>query len=153
MMLTTIDEHPLRSDAFDKFLAGMAIEAECRAAIHRADYAHRLSLPACAEYGIPCGHCTECQPEGAAWPTVTPDRSRDLSYDGPTTMDRLQALHDHMDALNAHYDELRQAGRLKEPTTPVSDQEPITISDYDGLIPAASFRHPSPSSRHVRSNR
>jgi hypothetical protein len=29
-----------------------------------------------------------------------------------------------MDALNAHYDELRQAGRLKEPTTPVSDQAP-----------------------------
>jgi len=27
MMLITIDEHPLRSDAFDKFLAGMAIEA------------------------------------------------------------------------------------------------------------------------------
>ena len=43
MMLITIDEHPLRSDAFDKFLAGMAIEAECRAAIHRADYAHRLT--------------------------------------------------------------------------------------------------------------
>ena len=91
MMLITIDEHPLRSDAFDKFLAGMAIEAECRVAIRWADYAHRLSLPVCAEYG-------------------------------PTTIDRLQALHDHMDALNAHYDELRQAGRLKEPTTPVSDQ-------------------------------
>jgi len=153
MMLITIDEHPLRSDAFDKFLAGMAIEAECRVAIRWADYAHRLSLPGCAENGIPCGHCTECQPGGAASPAATPDRSRDLSYDGPTTIDRLQALHDHMDALNAHYDELRQAGRLKEPTTPVSDQEPITISDYDGLIPAASFRHPSPSSRHVRSNR
>jgi hypothetical protein len=41
---------------------------------------------------------------------------------GPTTMDRLQALHDRMDALNAHYAELRQAGRLKEPITPVSDQ-------------------------------
>lgn len=124
MMLITIDEHPLRSDAFDKFLAGMAIEAECRVAIRWADYAHRLSLPACAEYGIPCGHCTECQPGGAASPAATPDRSRDLSYDGPTTIDRLQALHDHMDALNAHYDELRQAGRLKEPTTPVSDQAP-----------------------------
>ena len=107
---------------FDKFLAGMAIEAECRVAIRWADYAHRLSLPACAEYGIPCGHCIECQPGGAASPAATPDRSRDLSYDGPTTIDRLQALHDHMDALNAHYDELRQAGRLKEPITPVSDQ-------------------------------
>ena len=64
MMLITIDEHPLRSDAFDKFLAGMAIEAECRVAIRWADYAHRLSLPGCAENGIPCGHCTECQPEG-----------------------------------------------------------------------------------------
>ena len=61
---------------------------------------------------------------GATSPAATPDRSRDLSYDGPTTIDRLQALHDHMDALNAHYDELRQAGRLKEPTTPVSDQAP-----------------------------
>lgn len=86
MMLITIDDHPLRSDAFDKFLAGMAIEADCRAAIHRADYV------------------------------------QNRNYDGSTTMDRLQALHDHMDALNAHYDELRQAGRLKEPTTPVSDQ-------------------------------
>jgi len=64
MILITIDEHPLQSDAFDKFLAGMAIG----------------------------------------------------SYDGPTTMERLQALHDHMDALNAHYAELRQAGRLKETT-------------------------------------
>ena len=88
----------------------------------RRSAAHRLSLPVCAEYGTPCGHCTECQPGGAASPAATPDRSRDLSYDGPTTIDRLQALHDHMDALNAHYDELRQAGRLKEPTTPVSDQ-------------------------------
>src|SRR5215469_7228786 len=118
MMLITIDEHPLRSDAFDKFLAGLEIEAECRAAIRRADYAQRLNLPACAEYGIPCGHCTECQPEEAARPAVTPDPSRDGSYDGPTTMDRLQAMHDQMDALNAHYDELRQAGRLKEPTMP-----------------------------------
>ena len=65
MILITIDEHPLRSDAFDKFLAGMAIEAECCTAILRADYAHRLSLPVCAEDGIPCGHCTERQP-GAA---------------------------------------------------------------------------------------
>ena len=115
MILITIDEHPLRSDAFDKFLAGMAIEAECCTAILRADYAHRLSLPVCAEDGIPCGHCTECQP-GAAGPAVTHDSSRDRSYDGPTTMERLQALHDHMDALNAHYAELRQAGRLKETT-------------------------------------
>ena len=122
MMLITIDEHPLQSDAFDKFTAGMAIEAECCAAIRRADCAYRLSPPACAEYGIPCGHCTECQPGGAAWPAVTPDHSQDRSYDGPTTMDRLQALHDRMDALNAHYAELRQAGRLKEPITPVSDQ-------------------------------
>jgi hypothetical protein len=121
-MPITIDEHPLRSDACDKFLAGMAIEAECRVAIRWADYVHRLSLPVCAEYGIPCGHCTECQPGGAASPAATPDRSRDLSFDGLTTIDRLQALHDDMDALNAHYDELRQAGRLKEPTTPVSDQ-------------------------------
>ena len=65
MILITIDEHPLQSDAFDKFLAGMAIEAECCTPILRADYAHRLSLPVCAEDGIPCGHCTECQP-GAA---------------------------------------------------------------------------------------
>ena len=122
MMQITIDEHPLRSDAFDKSLAGMAIEAECRVAIRWADYAHRLSRPVCAEYGIPCGHCTECQPGGAASPAATPERSRDRSDDGPTTIDRLQALHDHMDALNAHYDELRQAGRLKEPTTPVSDR-------------------------------
>jgi len=122
MMLMTINEHPLRADALDKFTAGMAIEAECRAAIHRADCAYRLSPPACAEYGIPCGHCTECQPGEAAWPAVTPDHSQDRSYDGPTTMDRLQALHDRMDALNAHHAALRQAGRLKEPTTPVSDQ-------------------------------
>jgi hypothetical protein len=122
MMLITINEHPLRADAFDKLTAGMAIEAECRAAIHRADCAYRLSPPACAEYGIPCGHCTECKPGERAWPAVTPEHSQDRSYDGPTTMDRLQALHDHMDALNAHHAELRQAGRLKEPTTPVSDQ-------------------------------
>src|SRR5215813_8653194 len=112
MMLITIDEHPLRSDAFDKFLAGMAIEAECCTAILRADYAYRLSLPICAEYATPGGHCTECQPGGAAWPVVTPDSS--CSHDGPTTMDRLQALHDRMDALNALYAALRQAGRLKE---------------------------------------
>jgi len=117
MMLITINEHPLRADAFDKFTAGMVIEAECRAAIHRADCAYRLSPPACAEYGIPCGHCTECQPGEAALPAVTPDHSQD-----PTTMDRLQALHDRMDALNAHHAALRQAGRLKEPTTPISDQ-------------------------------
>jgi len=122
MMLITIDEHPLRSDAFDKFLAGMAIEAECCTGILRADYAYRLSLPVCAEYGTPCRHCTECQPGRAAWPAVTPDNSRDPSYDGPTTMDRLQALHDRMDALNALYAELRLAGRLKEPITPVSDR-------------------------------
>ena len=94
----------------------MAIEAECCAAIRRADCAYRLSPPACAEYGIPCGHCTECQPGGAAGPAVTHDSSRDGSYDDPTTMERLQSLHDHMDALNAHYAELRQAGRLKETT-------------------------------------
>ena len=116
MMLTTINDHPLRSDAFDKFTAGMAIEAECRAAIRRADCAYCFSPPACTEYGIPCGHCTECQPGGAASPAVTPDHSQDRSYDGPTTMDRLQALHDRMDALNVHYAELRQTGRLKEPT-------------------------------------
>ena len=66
MMLITLDEHPLRSDVFDKFLAGMAIATECCTAILQADYAYCLSLPVCAEYGIPCGHCTECQPEGAA---------------------------------------------------------------------------------------
>ena len=121
-MLITVDEHPLRSDAFDKFLAGMAIEAECCTAILRADYAYRLGLPVCAEYGTPCGHCTECQPGPAAWPAVTPDSSVDRSDDGPTTMDRLQALHDRMDAINALYAELRRVGRLKEPITPVSDQ-------------------------------
>jgi hypothetical protein len=77
MMLITINDRPLRSDAFDKLTAGMAIEAECRAAIRRADSAYCLSPPACAEYGIPCGHCTECQPGGAAWPAVTPDHSQD----------------------------------------------------------------------------
>jgi hypothetical protein len=56
MMVITINEHPLRSNAFDKFTAGMAIEAECRAAIRWADCAYRLSPPACAEYGIPCSH-------------------------------------------------------------------------------------------------
>ena len=123
MMLITIDEHPLQSDAFDKFTAGMAIEAECCAAIRRADCAYRLSPPACAEYGIPCGHCTECQPGGAAGPAVTPDpQPGPPAMTGPTTMDRLQALHDRMDALNALYAELRLAGRLKEPITPVSDE-------------------------------
>jgi len=66
MMLITIDQHPLRSDAFDKFVAGMAIEAECHVAISRADYAYYFTMPACAEHGIPCGHCTECQPGAAA---------------------------------------------------------------------------------------
>jgi hypothetical protein len=66
MMLITIDQHPLRSDAFDKFIAGMAIEGECRMAIRRADYAYHSAMPACAEHGIPCGHCTECQPGATA---------------------------------------------------------------------------------------
>lgn len=132
MMLITLEEYLLRPDAFDKFVAGMAIEAECRAAIRRADYAHHLTLPVCAEYGAPCGHCPECQPGGATCPAVTPDHGQDRSYDGPTTMERLQVLHDHMDALNAHYAELRQAGRLKESTTPVSDQ-PLGL--WGGLKP------------------
>jgi len=49
MILITIDQHPLRSDPFDKFIAGMAIEGECRMAIRRADYAYRSAMPACAE--------------------------------------------------------------------------------------------------------
>ena len=61
MMLITIEQHPLRSDAFDKFVAGMAIEAECRVAIRRTD-AYRFNMPASAEHGIPCGHYTECPP-------------------------------------------------------------------------------------------
>ena len=53
MILITIDQHPLRSDPFDKFIAGMAIEGECRMAIRRADYAYHSAMPACAEHGIP----------------------------------------------------------------------------------------------------
>ena len=62
MMLITIEQHPLRSDAFDKFGAGMAIEAECSVAIRRAG-AYRFNMPASEEHGIPCGRYTECPQE------------------------------------------------------------------------------------------
>src|SRR5262249_19164959 len=53
---------------------------------------------------------------------LRPTTARSAAMKARPPWDRLQALHDRMDALNAHYAELRQAGRLKEPTTPVSDQ-------------------------------
>ena len=65
MMLITIEQHRLRSDALDKFVAGMAIEAEYRVAIRRAG-AYLFNMPASAEHGIPCGHYSECPPGGAA---------------------------------------------------------------------------------------
>ena len=62
MKLVTIEQHPLHSGVFDKFIEGMKVDAECRASMRRAAYAYHLNMPACAEYGHPCGHCTECRP-------------------------------------------------------------------------------------------
>ena len=62
MKLVTIEQHPSHSGLFDKFIEGMKIDAERRASIRQAAYAYHFNTPACAEYGHPCGHCTECWP-------------------------------------------------------------------------------------------
>jgi hypothetical protein len=67
MKLVTIEQHPSHSAVFDQFIEGMKVDAECRASIRQAAYAYHFNMPACAEYGHPCGITVlappECPPE------------------------------------------------------------------------------------------